>query len=279
MLDLLGNRMKEYEQVEAGRRFLPLLPVCARIDGKTFHNFTKGLARPYDQGFCDLMRQTARYLVTETQANMGYCQSDEISLVWYSNNWKSRIYFDGKIHKMISVLASEATSFFNANVPDYIPSKKGVPARFDCRVWQVPTLMEAANVFVWREQDATRNSVEMAAQCHYSAKALHKKHNSQMQDMLHEKGINWNDYPAFFKRGTYIQKRKTLRKFTTDELENLPERHDARKNPDLMVERTDVKFLDMPPISKVANRIDVILFGQEPKLNLEDENSEEPVNK
>lgn len=259
--------MKEYEQVEAGRRLLPLLPVCARIDGKTFHTFCRGLNRPYDQGFCDLMRQTAKYLVKETQANMGYCQSDEISLVWYSNDYKSKIFFDGKVQKMNSILASMATGFFNTYKSEYIPSKRFLMAAFDCRVWQVPTLGEAANMFVWREKDATRNSVEMAAQTYYSHKVLHKKSNSEMQEMLHEKGVNWNDYPAFFKRGTYIQKRKTTRKFTTEELEVLPERHDARKNPDLMIERTDIVMLDMPPITKISNRVDVILFGAEPILN------------
>lgn len=265
--DQLGDRMKEYEQVEAGRRLLPLLPVCARIDGKTFHTFCRGLNRPYDQGFCDLMRQTAKYLVKETQANMGYCQSDEISLVWYSNDYKSKIFFDGKVQKMNSILASMATGFFNTYKSEYIPSKRFLMAAFDCRVWQVPTLGEAANMFVWREKDATRNSVEMAAQTYYSHKVLHKKSNSEMQEMLHEKGVNWNDYPAFFKRGTYIQKRKTTRKFTTEELEVLPERHDARKNPDLMIERTDIVMLDMPPITKISNRVDVILFGAEPILN------------
>jgi len=265
--DQLGDRMKQYEQVEAGRRLLPLLPICCRIDGKTFHTFCRGLKRPYDGGFCDLMRQTAKYLVKETQANMGYCQSDEISLVWYSNDYKSKIFFDGKVQKMNSVLASYATGFFNANLAQYLPNKEGQIAAFDCRVWQVPTLMEAANMFVWREKDATRNSVEMAAQNYFSHKILHKKSNSEMQDMLHEKGVNWNDYPAFFKRGTYIQKRVTSRKFTTDELDKLPEKHDARKNPDLMIERTDVVMLDMPPITKISNRIEVILFGAEPILN------------
>ena len=32
----LGDRMKLYERMEAGRRCLPLLPICARIDGKRF---------------------------------------------------------------------------------------------------------------------------------------------------------------------------------------------------------------------------------------------------
>ena len=100
----LGDRMKSYEQKEAGRRFMSLLPVCARIDGKGFSKFTKGLDRPYDRGMSEIMSKTMAYLTQETQASIGYTQSDEISLVWYSPNAKSQIFFDGRIQKMVSVL-------------------------------------------------------------------------------------------------------------------------------------------------------------------------------
>ena len=38
--DPLGDRMKEYEQMEAGRKTLPRLPVIARLDGRNFSAFT-----------------------------------------------------------------------------------------------------------------------------------------------------------------------------------------------------------------------------------------------
>lgn len=265
--DDLGDRMKIYEQVEAGRKFMPLLPVCARIDGKSFHSYTKGLTTPYDKGFRDLMTLTTLCLVQETQANMGYTQSDEINLVWYQNNFKSQIFFEGKIHKMASILASMTTAYFNSSSMAYIPSKQGKAAIFDCRVWQVPSLEEGANVFLWREMDATRNSVESAARCYYSHKFLNLKNQAVMMDLLMKAGVNWNDYPTFFKRGTYVQKRKIIRKFTTEEIDKLPPKHTARKDPDLMIERTDYQVLNMPPLSKVTNRVGVIFFGDDPIIS------------
>ena len=259
-----GDRMKEYERMEGTRRFLPLLPVCARIDGESFSRFTKGLERPYDKRLVHLMCQTATYLVQETQANMAYTQSDEISLVWYSEEYKSQIFFNSRIQKMVSILASIATAYFNAHISEYIPKKEMQLALFDSRVWQVPTLEEGANTFLWRELDATKNSISMAARCYYSHKALHKKTSAEMQEMLWRKGINWNDYPAFFKRGTFVQKRRAYRKFTTEEIEKLPEKHEARKNPDLQIERAEFRFLEMPPFSQVKNRVDVIFYGAEP---------------
>lgn len=268
-MDLFGDRMKAYEQQEAGRRFLPLLPVCARLDGKGFHRLTKGLERPYDRRFVELMRRTTAYLVQETHACIGYTQSDEISLVWYSGEYKSQIFFDRRIQKMVSVLASMATAFFNAHLPELLPEKIEILALFDCRVWQVPTLAEAANTFLWREFDATKNSISMAARHYYPHEALHKKTSAEMQDMLWQKGVNWNDYPPFFKRGTFIQKRPVVRAFTAEEIEELPAKHEARANPNLQIERSEIQRLDMPPFAKVKNRVDVIFSAAEPEIERE----------
>jgi tRNA(His) 5'-end guanylyltransferase len=241
------------------------LPVCARLDGRAFHSFTRGLERPYDRNFSELMLEVLKYLVEETGACMGYTQSDEISLIFRGSTLESQIFFDGRIHKMVSTLAAMASVKFNRIMPSYLPEKKHTKMpTFDCRVWEVPDRTEATNVLVWREQDATKNSISMAAQSVFSHKALHGKNCSDMQDMLMEKGINWNDYPDFFKRGVYVQRRKVVRKFTSEELENLPEKHEARKNPDLMVERSIVAPLEMPVFTRVLNRVGVVFDGQEP---------------
>jgi len=268
-MDNLGDRMKTYENVEAGRRFLPLLPICARIDGKCFSKFTKGLERPYDKRLTDLMCQTTAYLVEETQANIGYTQSDEISLVWYSHEYKSQIFFDGRIQKMTSVLAAMATAYFNKYLAQYLPEKAEQLPVFDCRVWQVPTLEEAANSLLWRELDATKNSISLAARHYYAHQELHGKTSDEMQEMLWQKGVNWNEYPAFFKRGTFIQKYTVSRQFTAEEIDKLPEKHEARKNPDLQVERTEIRYVEMPPFSKVANRVDFIFYGAQPVVKQE----------
>lgn len=267
-MDDFGDRMKIFEMAEAGRKFIPLLPIVARIDGRCFSKFTKGLDRPYDKRFSDLMIETTKYLVKETNACCGYTASDEITLSWFSNSFDCQIYFDGRISKMTSSLAASATAYFNYKLLDYLPEnyRNKLPT-FDTRVWNVPNIIEGANVYLWREQDNFKNSISMAARCHFSHKELMNKNGSEMQEMLFSKGINFNDFPSFFKRGTFIQRKLSLRKFSTSELEKLPEKHEARKNPDLMVERTDYVQLDMTPFNKVSNRPEVIFNGEEPKLH------------
>lgn len=263
-MDSLGDRMKWYERRYTEQVVLPMIPVICRIDGKSFHTFTKGLERPYDQRLSQLMVDTTKFLVEETGARCGYTQSDEISLCWLTDDPKSEIFFRGKLFKLISVVGSMTTAFFNKRLPDSIPEKADQLAMFDSRVWEVPLYYEASNYFIWREQDATRNSISMAAQSLYSHKNLHKKSGSEMQEMLFQKGINWNNYPRFFKRGTYVRKRVVERPFTVDEMESLPPKHRAHTDPDLKVQRSVVMEEDLPVLTTIQNRDDVILFGADP---------------
>jgi tRNA(His) guanylyltransferase len=260
----LGDRMKLYENMTADKRVMPLTPVMARLDGRSFHTFCRGLTKPFDEAFHRVMAETARFLVEETNALIAYTQSDEITLVWYSEDIKSQVFFDGRIQKMVSVLAGLATAKFNRLVPIYLPDKANMLPVFDCRVWTVPTLGEATNAFIWRGQDATRNSIQAAGQAHFSHTQLQGKNQSDIQEMLHAEGINWNDYPAWAKRGTWVQKTRVVRTFTTDEMEKLPPKHEVRTNPNLQVERWAVREVDMPPLSKVWNRDAVIFRGASP---------------
>lgn len=257
--------MKEYESREGQRRLMPLLPVMARLDGKCFSSFTKGLNRPYDLRMSNALQVTCQELVKKTDALVGYTQSDEISLLWEQSSYHSEMLFGGRIQKLCSVLASMTTAKFmhvlSQTLPEYVEK---LPV-FDCRIWQVPNRIEAANTFLWREKDATKNSISMAAREHYSHKNLYKKSADDMQEMLWQQGVNWNDFPAFFKRGTFFIRQKTVRSFTQEELAKLPPKHLARTHPFLTVERSDIRETQMPPFTKVINRVAVLFEGDEPE--------------
>jgi tRNA(His) guanylyltransferase len=213
----LAERMKSYESAEAGRRLLPLVPAMARLDGRGFSRFTRDLARPFDERFSRLMIATCRWLVRETHALVGYTQSDEITLTWYAVGPDAQVFFDGRIQKMVSQLAALATAWFNRQLPNYLPAEYGerLPT-FDARVWNVPNLTEAAQCYLWRERDATRNSVSMAAQAVFPHAELLGKTSRDMRWMLLERGVDWEAYPTFFRRGTYVRPMVVERPFTVD---------------------------------------------------------------
>jgi tRNA(His) 5'-end guanylyltransferase len=200
--DLFGDRMKEYEQSEAGRKGLKYLPICVRLDGKNFSKLTKNLERPYCKLFHNLMIEVTKILIKETGANIGYTQSDEISLIYHNTKINSELYFNGKFQKLTSVLASMATAHFN-NISVNIPFLNDL-AIFDARAWNVPNVIEAVNTLLWREMDATKNSITTLARCYYSHNEIKNKSCKEMLDMLYNKNVLWNKMPAEFKRGTYI---------------------------------------------------------------------------
>lgn len=259
----LGDRMKAYEAHETNRRFLPLLPIYARVDGKCFSKFTRGMDKPYDFNMSMLMIEVATFLVKETHAKIAYVQSDEISLCWYSDSVTSGIFFEGKIFKMTSVLASLATTAFVKGALKHWPDRiEKFSPTFDARVIQLPTKEECANMFLWRERDATKNAISSAARTCYSHKALLKKNSSQLQELLFQKGINFNDYPNFFKRGTFIKKKLVEKHLTDEELNKIPE----KKRPKGPILRSNYERLKMPPFGSVLNRVGVIFDDEEPLI-------------
>lgn len=233
----LANRMKEYEK--ASQRYLTRrTPVILRLDGCHFHTFTRNFKRPFDDIFIETMQQTTKYLCENIQgAILGYTQSDEITILLVDyKKLNSSAWFDNRQNKIESVAASMCTmafnKFFKNNVENFIQDcatdyetqglcgkdteeyklcqvyRKAIEkgACFDCRAFNIPR-EEVTNNFYWRQLDCSRNSIQMVGQANFSHKELHKKNCNVIQDMLIEqKGINWNDFPTYQKRGTCVIK-------------------------------------------------------------------------
>lgn len=266
--DSLGDRMKYYESYETGRYFLPGLPIVARMDGRSFHSFTKGLERPFDAIYSDCMIDATRKLVKETGAVIGYTQSDEITLIWGPKNFQQNSWFDRKIFKMTSQLAALTTLYFYQEVARNLPGLAYKDPSFDARVFQVPTKEEAVNCLLWREWDATKNSISMAVSSVYSERELEGKTSSERQELLFQKGINWNDYPAHFKRGTYVKRIEVSRPYSAHEISQLPEKHHARTNPQLVVTRSGVEPFNPPPLNKIVNKEGFVFCNEKPRIRV-----------
>lgn len=229
----LGDRMKNnYENIT--RYYLTRrMPVIIRVDGRSFHTFTKGFKKPFDDVLVKTMQDTMKYLCENIQGCvLGYTQSDEISLVLTDYaELTTDAWFGNNLQKMCSVSASMATlafnKFFSGRVQEFmydccdefgddvLPEKqndyelahnvyfkKFNAAMFDSRVFTIPK-EEVGNYLIWRQQDATRNSIQSVGQANFSQKELHGKSCNNIQDMLMiQKGINWNDYATTLKRGS-----------------------------------------------------------------------------
>jgi tRNA(His) 5'-end guanylyltransferase len=201
MKDTLGDRMKAFYE-DRTRYTLPRRTyTLIRVDGKAFHTYTRDLQRPFDEAFMSDMDATAQFLCSHMQgARCAFVQSDEISVLLTDfDKLTTDTWFDGNIQKIASISASLATAKFNELRP-------GKLAFFDSRVFTIPFQTEVENYFIWRQQDATRNSISNVAQSLYTHKELNSKSSDQKQELIFQKGINWNDYPARCKRGRMIVK-------------------------------------------------------------------------
>lgn len=212
--DELGKRMKEFYESVPKTKLMRRCPVAIRIDGKAFHTFTRGFQKPFDEILMKSMQETMKYLCENIQGCVfGYTQSDEITLILIDyQKLTSCAWFDYEVQKVCSIAASMATMAFNKYFYENIPvgeDREGIyykalekGAMFDARCFNIPK-EEVTNLLYWRQLDAARNSVQMVGQANFSHKELHGKSCNKIQDMLMlEKGINWNDFPIYQKRGS-----------------------------------------------------------------------------
>ena len=193
----IGNRMKRYENVslwEMPRR----IPVIIRIDGRAFHTITRRrFGKSWSQEFVDQMVETALAVISDIQGcNFCYSQSDEISfLLTDYRTISTEAWFGYDARKMISITASLASAVFTRLY--------GKNVCFDSRVFSLPQ-DDVCNYFLWRQIDATRNAIQMAGRELYSHSQLYEKSCNEIQELLWQKGINFNDFPTHRKRGFCI---------------------------------------------------------------------------
>lgn len=259
----LAHLMKRFEMSEAGRSLMPGLPVVARLDGRSFSQFTKGLDKPFDAAFVRVMDEVVKDLTREFAPDCAYTQSDEITLAWAgADPESSQMAFGGRVQKMVSLLAARASAKFALEMTRQLPKKfdAGAVPTLDCRVWQFPTLALAGACFVWREADAAKNSLSMLASSRFTHAQLQGMSGPDRKALLLSEGVDWSALDPRLKRGAFCARRKTMRELTPEELERVPQ----ERRPTGPVERWSVELFTLPPLGRIANREAVLFEGAEP---------------
>ena len=228
--DDLGTRMKTFYEEIPKSKLMRRTPVAIRVDGRSFHTFTRGFNVPFDDILIKTMQETMKYLCENIQGCvLGYTQSDEITLILVDyKKLTSSAWFDYEVQKICSIAASMATMAFNEsfskiysklyrgkiehgeNVDELVKTYafKAGKAMFDARCFNIPK-EEVANLIYWRQLDATRNSIQMVGQANFSHNELQNKSCNDVQNMLlTQKNINWNDLPTYQKRGSCCVKKE-----------------------------------------------------------------------
>jgi tRNA(His) 5'-end guanylyltransferase len=194
-------KMRLYET--AADQFVPPdMYIIARLDGRGFTKLTKevlDLEKPFSAIFRDAMKETLIHLMNSGfTIQYGYTQSDEISLLFHQDDHS----FSRKYRKLLSIPAGEASAAFT-----HALHHNGV---FDCRLCILPNLDLVADYFLWRAEDAHRNSLN--AYCYWKLREqgksvteatnqLKKLSVAEKNELLFQMNINYNYLPAWQKRG------------------------------------------------------------------------------
>lgn len=197
----IGDRMKRYEAAY-DPNLTPRMPLFVRVDGRSFHTFLRKATKPFDLDFIGAMAVTACFVAKQMQGfKLAYVQSDECTfcLTDYDDH-ATQGWFDYKLNKVVSLSAAHFSVMFNNMYPTE------TDALFDSRAFVVP-VDDAPNVFVWRQRDWERNSVQMLARAHFSHKQCHEKRIPDLHEMLHEVGVNWAHLQPQLKNGTFLTPR------------------------------------------------------------------------
>lgn len=250
--DSLGDRMKEFYENRSKTKLVRRMPVIIRLDGRSFHTFTRGFVKPFDKRMIETMQETTLELCKNIQdCIFGYTQSDEITLILVDyNDIDVSAWYDYEIQKMCSVVASMATLYFNRifrgkvnefsqkhflpmndpktygeelstsirNIFNAYNKSLELGAQFDARCFNVP-ISDVCNMVLWRQKDAERNSINSLGQAWFKHQELQGKSTNQVQDMLFkEYGINWNNLSTVEKRGTAVIKNENDKWFIDTEM-------------------------------------------------------------
>lgn len=201
MKDAIGARIKRYEQVY-NHTLTPRSCLFIRVDGKAFHTYTRGMKRPYDVRIIEAMRYAAKKTITHMQGVKGaYIQSDECTFMLTDfDELETQGWFNYELNKVVSISASAYTMYFNQAMRAAGITKE---AMFDSRAFIVPQ-DDAPNVFIWRQRDWQRNSVQMLARSLYSQKELQGKNVQELRSMILDKGTDWHGLPGQLKNGTFL---------------------------------------------------------------------------
>ncbi len=196
------ERMREGELFHA-LRLLRGAWCVLRVDGRGFSRFTESrYEKPFDAKLHEQMVRTASALLEELQGLYAYTESDEVSVL-FRPEWT---LFDREVEKLVSISAGVASAAFT--------HAAGEPAVFDSRVWMGVDEAAVVDYFRWRQADAARCALN--GWCYWTlrkegqsveeaGRALHGKSVGEKNELLFQRGINFNELPAWQRRGTGLR--------------------------------------------------------------------------
>lgn len=269
LFDAYGKEMKMHE-----RNVPDYIPneesILIRLDGRAFHSFTRGLARPFSPILRECMTETTKHLAKTFNAKLAFVQSDEITLLIGYKVGEAEHMFRGKRDKLISLSSAEATLFFNDQIREKIPEKARMRPLFDSRITRCANPEIQMLNFRWRQMDCVRNAIAMIAQANIPHSQLQGKNIQTQIAMLRDRGVQYESFSEFERLGTFVRRIRVDKELSEEQLNRIPE--DRRPAPGTLFSRADhiVETFDMVS-PRITESVSAIRFDE--FINSEDVNA------
>ena len=269
-VDTLGDNVKAYEGMANGETFFGTSVteewsyVVARVDGRAFSTFTRGMEKPVDSWILEAMIQAAEGTFGELRPRLAYVQSDEATFCWHRDS----LEFNGRKQKHVSLLAATFTGYFIDTLVRTEPQRylelTKVP-KFDSRCWEVPTAWDVLDAFAWREKDAVKNAVSTAARTVAPERELHGTNMQTRRNLLKDRGFDWDSLPASYTNGAYLRHVSYQKPLDPETLARIPE-HKRPAEGELVTRhevRVDTRWTS---IHQLDNVMEFFASMEDPKL-------------
>lgn len=267
--DPLGDKVKALEAVANVQCFKPNSFLLARVDGRAFHTFTRGMKKPVDEWLLDSMIDATISVTADFKTRLAFVQSDEATFCWhYDVASQESLPFNGRTQKLCSLIAGVfSASFINALIKRdserYLALTR-FPA-FDCRIWEVASAAEQADAFAWREKDAVKNAISSAACTIATTSELACLKQRERLALLKQRGFDWDALPQAYRKGAYIRRQSRLMEFSTETLAKIPPH--KRPPAGIQILRHEVAIdVKLQSIEQVYNISEVLTYGAEPLI-------------
>ncbi len=210
----IGNFIKTLEE-KMESYISPENCFIIRLDGCCFKTFTRGFKKPFDMRIIDSLEKTTSDLIKKFNATIGFCQSDEITILFDKQNSENNSIhlYNGRIEKLCSIIASYTSVRFNNYMKEYswepkLAHKLANGVFFDARIICPTSKENALECFSWRHQSECRRNAIMT-QNNFSTRELHGVSTKNALDMLYKKNIDVYSeiFPNKCLFGTFIKKK------------------------------------------------------------------------
>lgn len=215
MSNKLKDRIESYQSA-TDYKLLPRVPIVICINGRGFSKVTQLLDKPYCPKFSECIISTMLRLCTDVEgALFGYQFNDEIVIVARNDQSNDTTpWYDNRLQKICSVTSAVATMHFNECAQEIKLDVTGDPI-FTSQVFVVPTIAEAVNSLIFKQQQNFHTSIQSA--CLYELIKSHDKHtikemlsglsvDEKIDLLAQECSVDFNSYPLAFRRGVAAYK-------------------------------------------------------------------------